>query len=153
MGIFNSKQAGTSEQAMTSAIVQADQNCQNASAAVNQAIFELGKKYYEMNSANPEAEFQELVAIVNETRNKEILWHQYRLSLEGKMKCEKCGAIITSDSAFCNKCGVSIKPLDFSLIMPTQPKQDSNPVAKVCPSCGNPINDGDVFCEKCGQKI
>ena len=153
MGIFNSKQSGGFEQKMASPVLQADQNCQNASAAVNQAIFELGQKYFEANHDNPDAEFSDLINKVNECKKNEMLWHQYRLSLDGKMKCEKCGAIITSDSAFCNKCGVSVAPLDFSAIMPTQPQPVSEPVAKVCPSCGNPVNEGDVFCEKCGQKI
>ena len=153
MGLFNAKQLNNSTQSGNSNISQVDQNCKDAEAAVNMAIFELGSKYYEANKNNSESELYDMINKVNDLKNKSKLWYQYKLSLEGKMQCEACGAIITSDSAFCNKCGVSIKPIDFSSIVEVPVQQVVNTASRVCPSCGNPVEADDAFCEKCGQKI
>ena len=155
MGLFGAKQTMVTGQVETSQVFQVDQKCQEAANAVKMAIFELGQKYYDANKENAEAEFCDLVKNVNECKEKEKLWEQYKLGLEGKMRCEACGAIITSDSLFCNKCGVSIKPIDFSsIISQPQPQQiETAPLEKVCPSCGSPLAEGDIFCEKCGCKL
>lgn len=153
MGLFNTKQTNNLGQAGALVNSQVEQKCINAGAAVNNAIFELGKKYYEANQNNSESEFYDMIKTVNDCKHKSQLWYQYKLSLEGKMQCESCGAIITSDSVFCNKCGVSIKPIDFSSIVEIPAQQTANTAARVCPSCGNPVDADDIFCEKCGQKI
>lgn len=132
-------------------IQKAEQSCASAEKVVNEALLALGKKYFEDNRDNLSSEYSEQISEVAEAIKKEKLWRQYRLSLEGKMKCDKCGAIITSDSVFCNKCGTSIEPLDFSSI------NLDTPVAPVssgfCQTCGATLIPGAIFCEKCGSKV
>lgn len=136
-------------------IQQAEQKCRNAENAVNDALLALGKQVYESAKEKTDSEFGEQISQVTESIKKSELWKQYRLALEGKMKCEKCGAIITSDSVFCNKCGTSIAPLDFSSLglNASTPATSSATPNNVCPSCGATLVEGAAFCEKCGNKI
>ncbi len=131
---------------------QAEQNHKAAAEAIKNAVYALGQKYFEANKDKETADFYDEVVAFKECMEKEELWHQYRLSLDGKTLCEHCGAIITSDSAFCNKCGGTIAERDFSSIgMNAQP--DAAPATKTCPACGTPVTEGAMFCEKCGSAI
>jgi ribosomal protein L40E len=158
MGLFDNhqKQQNTTTVSIApnqSLIQQVDQKCLEASNAVKFAISELGRNYYEKNKENTNSEYSSQISDIRSLIEKETLWNQYRLSLEGKTLCEHCGAIITSDSAFCNKCGGSIKPRDFSALGINQAQPSSNTIQNVCPACGSPLTEGAAFCEKCGQKL
>lgn len=120
---------------------------------VNDAIRALGMKYYNANKDNASAEFAAEVSAIKEAEALEKLWGQYELSLEGKRKCEKCGAIITSDSIFCNKCGVKVEVIDFSAIVPKPAAPMAEPKKmRFCTGCGKQLPDDAVFCESCGCK-
>lgn len=52
------------------------------------------------------------------------------------MICNKCGAELSDDAAFCNRCG--------------------NPVCigmSLCQKCGAELKEGSIFCEKCGNRV
>ena len=158
MGFFNERGTGnnrnmTPNPMVITPMLQADQNCQNAKKEVADAFLALGHAYYEANKDNSASEFAEQLLDIKDKIEKETLWNQFRLSLEGKTKCEHCGMIITSDSAFCNKCGGKIAPRDFSAIVVTQNQQDTTPSQNVCPTCGSPLIAGAAFCEKCGTRV
>lgn len=152
MALFNGITNGVQKaQSTPPEILQADQSCQHAENAVNDALLVLGRKVYDTYKNTSDSNFNEQVAQVTDCIKKSELWKQYRLTLEGKMKCDKCAAIITSDSSFCNKCGTRIEPLNFDSLGISTHK----PVAttNTCSSCGAPLVDGAMFCEKCGCKI
>ena len=156
MGLFDSKQSvqgNAANQGPSIAVLQADQSCKTAKDAVKEAIQTLGGMYFEANQNNEESEFYSQITNVKECMEKEKLWHLYRLSLEGKTQCDSCGAIITADSAFCNKCGSGIRPRDFSVIGVSQMQSNDNISSNACPSCGSPLVVGAMFCEKCGYKL
>ena len=156
MGLFDSKQpvqGNATNQGPSPAVFQADQSYMAAKNAVKEAVQSLGRVYFEANQNNVESEFYSQISEVKKCMEKEKLWHLYRLSLEDKTQCDSCGAIITADSAFCNKCGSSIKPRDFSAIGVSQMRANDNVSSNVCPSCGSPLVVGAMFCEKCGHKI
>jgi len=52
-----------------------------------------------------------------------------------ELECPGCKSKVTSDDAFCRKCGGK---LEFQL---------------VCPGCGIDIEKSDAFCRKCGTKL
>lgn len=132
----------------------ADQSFSDTEMAVNEAFLALGKQYYEDNKDNTDADYYEQIVAINELKGKEELFQLYKLSLEGKTKCENCNSIITSDSAFCNRCGSAIKPRDFSSLGITQTPTSSVSVAsRICPQCGSRTIEGAMFCEKCGQRL
>lgn len=130
------------------AIAKADEGCRKAEAAVTDALLALGRAYFEANRENPESEHREEIAQIAASMDREKLWRQYRLSLEGEVLCENCGTTVTSDSAFCKKCGSPMKTWDFSAL-----EIESAPGASVCKSCGASIAEGSAFCESCGARV
>lgn len=160
MGLFGEKsssnnviQNSNQNQVTMSPIAQAEQNCQNAKRELEGAYLSLGKLFFEKNKDNAASEFVEQISEIKEKKDKETLWNQYRLSLEGKTLCEHCGVVITSDSLFCNKCGGKIAPRDFSPIGISAIQNDVTAPLNVCPTCGSPLVEGAAFCEKCGTKV
>ena len=135
---------------------EAENGWMNAKKSIDDAVYELGKAYYEANKNNPTAEFAEQIKNVNNRIKGEYIWHQYRLSLDGRRLCVKCNSFITSDSAFCNRCGATVTPIDFSSILGTtnhmQPTNNFNQ-GTGCPKCGKKLVEGAKFCEVCGTKI
>ncbi len=123
-----------------------------ASEETKAAFLELGKTVFETEKDELESPYADAVMKINEFLKKETLWHQYTLSLEGKMMCEKCNALIPSDSAFCNKCGEQVEKLDFS-ILGIDDSVSVTDSSGVCPKCGTQVVAGAMFCEKCGQKL
>lgn len=134
-------------------IFRADTACREANQAVMNALQELGKVYFEANRNNSESEFFEQVTQIQKCMDNEKLCNQYRLSLEGRIQCEKCGAIVTSDSAFCNKCGSRITQWDFSSLTGEKSKIENPSNAPLCPKCGKMLVAGAMFCEECGTKV
>lgn len=65
------------------------------------------------------------------------------LAVQGLRKCEKCGNVLTLDSAFCNKCGEKLEPLF----------QTGSAEKNVCSQCGAPYEEGAAFCISCGNKL
>ena len=124
--------------------------------SIDDAIYELGKAYFEANKENLTSEFASQIENVNNKIKEEYLWHQYRLSLEGQRLCDSCRSFITSDSAFCNRCGAAVTPIDFSSILGTTDNVQSgvnSAHVMSCPKCGKKLVEGAMFCDACGTKI
>ena len=138
-------------QTAASPVGQAEQKYHEIHNEIENAYFELGRAYFEKNKDNEESDFSEQITYIKEKIKEETLWRQYYLSLVGKTLCEHCGAIITSDSAFCNKCGGKIEPRDFSAIGAGPDEHEA--MQSLCPTCGSPLVEGAVFCEKCGNRV
>ncbi len=108
-------------------------------------IYKVGLKYAENNTAASASgtiyavEMNELEAIAREKENTEVR----KLALQGLRKCEKCGSVLVIDSAFCNKCGEKLAPLQVEI----------TPSASCCPQCGKPVESGATFCTFCGNKL
>lgn len=54
-------------------------------------------------------------------------------------KCQKCGAALTENARFCQRCGTLCEP----------EKQD----APTCASCGKSLREGVLFCAACGAPV
>lgn len=124
--------------------------------SMDDAIYQLGKAYFEANKGNTASEFAAQIEIINHKVKEEYIWHQYRLSLEGQRMCDKCNSCITADSAFCNRCGAAVTPIDFSSILgATNNMQSANNFNQgiCCPKCGKKLVEGAMFCEACGTRI
>lgn len=135
---------------------EAENGWMKAKKEIDNAVYELGKAYFEANKDNTASEFAEQIQKINTKNKEEYLWHQYRLFLDGQQMCDSCKSFITADSAFCNRCGAPVIPIDFSPILgtanDTQVTGDSDPKPK-CPQCGRKLLEGAMFCEGCGTKI
>lgn len=58
---------------------------------------------------------------------------------EGKIKCSKCGALVSAANKFCTECG--------NTLVTEVPKQ------KKCLRCGANVNNVSKFCSECGYEI
>ena len=134
-------------------IEHADTNLHEAGLEVKNAMQELGKAYFDANRDNTEAEYYEQITYIKKCMDNEILWHQYRLSLEDKVLCENCGAVNPFNSLFCNQCGNSIRVVDFSVLGVEPSVRENTANTVVCRACGKPLVSGAVFCEVCGAKV
>ena len=101
----------------SSKIREAENGWMKAKKSMDDAIYELGKVYFEENKDNTESEFTTQIETISAKTKEEYIWHQYRLSLDGQRMCDSCNSFITSDSAFCNRCGKAVTPIDFSSIL------------------------------------
>lgn len=137
-------------------ICEAENGWTKAKKSIDDAIYELGKAYFEVNKGNTASEFAEQIEAINTKTKEEYIWHQYRLSLDGQRMCDNCKSFITADSAFCNRCGAAVTPIDFSSIVGAindkQAVNNSNQGLS-CPKCGRKLIEGAMFCEACGTKI
>lgn len=139
-----------------SRLTEADNGWLKAKKAIDDAIYELGKAYFEANKDNSASEFAEQIETINKKAKEEYIRHQYRLSLNGQRMCDSCHCFITSDSAFCNRCGAPVAPIDFSpIVNEINTVQAANLLkqGQRCPKCGTPVVEGALFCETCGTKI
>lgn len=136
------------------ATTKAEQGFAKAQESTKEALLSLAKTVYENEKDNKDSAYAEDIKILGDCLEKEKLWQLYSLSLDEKTMCESCGAVITADSVFCNKCGASVPERDFTAIGIglTAPAEDRSN-ANVCPKCGASLAAGAEFCEKCGTKI
>lgn len=144
---------GISESSTNPIAKQILEACKKIGKEVDEALITLGKRYFEDHCDDVEAEYVKEISELKKLRDKEYLYNQYRLSIDGKRLCEHCNAIVTADSLFCNKCGKSLTALDFSQLDISIPEQETTPVVRDCPNCGAKIEDGALFCETCGTKL
>ena len=60
---------------------------------------------------------------------------QTQSSSENTVKCQNCGAMVSSKSKFCSECG------------------EKMPINKFCSECGAKVSANAKFCPECGNKI
>lgn len=139
----------------SSRIREAENGWMKVKKSMDDAIYELGKVYFEANKDNTASEFAAQIETINTKTKEEYIWHQYRLSLEGQRMCDGCNSFITADSSFCNRCGKAVTPIDFSSILGTTNSMQAanNTNQGCCPKCGKKLVEGALFCEACGTKI
>lgn len=81
-------------------IERAESSWREAESSVKSAMQELGRAYFEANKDHAEAEYYEQVTHIQKRMENEILWHQYRLSLEGS--CSVKNAVRLSHQTVCS---------------------------------------------------
>ena len=123
---------------------------------VNNAYLAIGKKFVELIKSKSERaeKFKELLA-----------------SLDDNQTCTGCGAVISKEQKFCDKCGTKVELKEVPIIegyndAPVQteepaevvdveanPDEVTVPAGSFCEKCGAPLAEGQNFCEKCGAKV
>lgn len=102
--------------------------------------YALGKSYAQLHKEDYEEALGEfMLGIADAERIIKESQEQIR-DIKGVQTCEKCGAELVKDSAFCRSCGAPVpKPVV--------------PVGPVCSGCGAPLSDGMRFCVSCGKPV
>lgn len=106
----------------------------------------LGKLYYELKGNEPEAELEELVAVIRGSYEKIDEMKDKIAELENAQKCPVCGTVLERDMIFCVGCGTKIEWPDNTPYDPQMPE------TKFCINCGTRIPRDANFCTKCGAK-
>ena len=147
---------------------------------INNAYYAIGKKYVELNSADPGEEYAETVDTIKVKTERIEKFKQLLASMEEKQLCAGCGAIVSKTQSFCDKCGTKIEPVQAPIIegyndqqpepeeisdeakeaeteAEDAPDEEKKPLegeeVLLCPDCGVELKDGQKFCEKCGKEI
>lgn len=101
-------------------------------------IYQIGVVYFKLHHEDYEVEFKELINSI-EKSSKTIFEAKQQLNLlKGVNHCEKCGAEIKSNMAFCSSCGNKINIV-------------SNYIK--CSGCGAMVAKDMKFCTSCGKPM
>ena len=101
---------------------------------------ELGMQYAQMHHEDYEAAFSGVMGAILASE-KLIRESQAKIrDIRGIRCCEKCGAELAKDAAFCSGCGAVVpKPVA--------------PAGKFCTGCGAQLAEGMRFCTSCGTPV
>ncbi len=72
---------------------------------IDDSYREIGKLYDSLRGSDPEVDFAPLIASVRESEEKIKEFRQQIKDIKGVVCCEKCGAEVSSNAAFCSACG------------------------------------------------
>ena len=82
---------------------------------INENHREIGKLYVSLHGADKESAFAELIAAVRASEAKIAEYRQQLNDIKGVVRCEKCGAEVSANAAFCSSCGAPmpvVKPVE-----------------------------------------
>lgn len=117
---------------------------ENLNIEYNKLVSQLGERYVELNYDKDGDYFAaDIVKDIRSMDNRIALLNDQQYAFYGIRLCEKCGAELSIDSSFCNKCGATQGELRKEVIYANGK----------CPKCGNHINAGDAFCLSCGKRF
>ncbi len=76
---------------------------------------EIGKLYLSLRGEDPEVDFAVMVSAIHESERKVAEYKQQIKDIKGVVCCEKCGAEVSNNAAFCSACGAPmpvVKPVE-----------------------------------------
>ena len=113
---------------------------------IDNSYREIGKLYVSLHDEEHEAAFAELIAGIHDAEKKISEYQQQIKDIKGVICCEKCGAEVANNAAFCSACGAPmpvVKPVE------TEAAEEG---AK-CSKCGAALTPGMKFCTSCGSPV
>lgn len=114
---------------------------------INNAYVQIGKLYVSKHASDYEDDFAGMVNTIKDSENKIVDYQRQIQDIKGVVCCEKCGAEIPSNSAFCSSCGA---PLPKREVV----EEDTNDTDFVkCIGCGQMVSREIKFCTSCGKSV
>lgn len=109
---------------------------------VNDNYYQIGKLYAAMHQTDFESDFAGMITAIKESETKIRDYKQQIQDIKGVVRCEKCGAEVASNVAFCSSCGAP---------MPKQDMLENNSNLIKCTGCGAMVDKNMRFCTSCGK--
>lgn len=106
--------------------------------------FEIGKLYVLKHPKDYENDFAVMIAALKESERKIKEYRQQIQDVKGIVRCEKCGAEVANNVAFCSSCGAKI-------VANTNVEHDENIIK--CSNCGAMMDKNVKFCISCGKQL
>lgn len=114
-------------------------------------FMQIGLKYYENYRDDSHEELLPLCNVVDESNRVIDMCKKQVNYILGIQLCPSCGAKLSLDSLFCNKCGFNLNE---------EEKEESEEIKEIsdkeiikCRECGSEILDDSVYCANCGAKV
>lgn len=101
---------------------------------------EIGKLYLKLHKDDYEDAFAEVMKSVNTTEKKIHSYKNQIVELKGVQRCEKCGAALPQNAAFCSSGG-------------TPASRQTQSKTSICKYCGAKLVENASFCATCGKPI
>lgn len=110
---------------------------------INNSYYHIGKLFVALHPQDYESDFGALVNSIISSQDKIKTLKQQIQDIKGVTRCEKCGAEVPNNNAFCSSCG---SPM---------PKREAvlNENHMRCDSCGTIIDKNLRFCTSCGKPL
>lgn len=165
----------------TPAVVKTNLNIPSGSERINELIsaeqkkmeqqyLQIGKLYAASHLTDFEEKYAGMMSAIQVSEKKLGTYRTQKQLLKGVACCPVCGNEAPSGSAFCNRCGAKIPPMDMSQFIkcPSCGKSvvkdlgdcvfcgssltETDSLLK-CAKCGEPLEAGARFCRSCGSAV
>jgi len=110
---------------------------------ITNQYFQIGKLYVSIHKEDFEEDFAGMIATIMEAEAKIKDCKMQIQDIKGVRRCEKCGAEVANEAAFCSACGASMPKISVSVAVD---------VVK-CENCGAEVKKGMRFCTSCGKPM
>lgn len=109
---------------------------------LNNLYYQIGKLYVSVHGSDREETFAGMLDSVAEIEQQISGYRKQIQDIKGVQRCEKCGAEVPMDVAFCSACGAAMPKIESTT--------NSDDLVK-CPDCGALVEKGMRFCTTCGH--
>lgn len=110
---------------------------------INNSYYQIGKLYVALHPQDYGADFAALVSSIVSSQNKIQTLKQQIQKIKGVTRCEKCGAEVPNNIAFCSACGSPMPKREVVLV--------ENHMK--CDGCGAIVDKNLRFCTSCGNLL
>ncbi len=110
---------------------------------ITNQYFQIGKLYVSIHKDDFEDDFARMIGSIAEAEAKIKDYKKQIQDIKGIQRCEKCGAEVPSDAAFCSSCGATMPKIQALV---------SDDYVK-CENCGTEVKKGMRFCTSCGKPM
>ena len=135
-GVVNKGRAFAGVTKLNSAVSEEEKKIDNA-------YYQIGKLYVALHPQDYEADFGALINSIVSSQNTIKLLKQQIQEIKGVVRCEKCGAEVPNNIAFCSSCGSPMPKKEATL--------DENHIR--CDGCGAIVDKNMRFCTSCGKPL
>jgi ribosomal protein L40E len=112
---------------------------------IEDIYYQAGKIYISLHRNDYETEFAEVFGKLDESEKNIENYRKQIQNIKGVTCCEKCGAEVPVNAAFCSSCGAPIPRI--------KTKAETESEYTKCSSCGTAVKKGMKFCTACGARI